>query len=384
MAPAERLELQVFLSWSWSGELTISGLCCLLYALLFGAVYYQLWRLLLSPGQRRLSLQSFLLFLCLLWAGLRAVLYSYHLYCLAQALPLRPFPHWLPYTLPGCLQYLTLCLLSIYLSQVKLKSTSAPQYSESKSLWRSLYLVCGSVYVVINLTLTLLNVGFGNTSKWIPMTRMICNDVFFGVTSICLADSIAKLSREITTMVYLESEGMSLRQLTMTCALSAILYIVRAGFNGVLAFTTPETEQSPFTYGWDGVSLHSPGEDIDSREFFFFGITVLLSEIFPMGLMVCFFRVKKSKRKLEAGGMVNSQSIGSRSYFFDNPRRYDSDEDLPKLPEKRGQASSSVPKSSWNEVLCPSGAYMVSPPSRKKGSSAMSPVRFTYGSHSME
>lgn len=28
------------------------------------------------------------------------------------------------------------------------------------------------------------------------------------------------------------------------------------------------------------------------------------------------------------GGMINSHSFSSRAYFFDNPRRYDSDDDL--------------------------------------------------------
>lgn len=34
-------------------------------------------------------------------------------------------------------------------------------------------------------------------------------------------------------------------------------------------------------------------------------------------------------------GMINSHSYSSRAYFFDNPRRYDSDDDLPRLGNSR-------------------------------------------------
>lgn len=38
---------------------------------------------------------------------------------------------------------------------------------------------------------------------------------------------------------------------------------------------------------------------------------------------VCFCKPRQAP-----GGMINSHSFSSRAYFFDNPRRYDSDDDL--------------------------------------------------------
>lgn len=36
-------------------------------------------------------------------------------------------------------------------------------------------------------------------------------------------------------------------------------------------------------------------------------------------------------------GMINSHSFSSRAYFFDNPRRYDSDDDLSRNTTSRGE-----------------------------------------------
>lgn len=107
-----------------SVQLALSVLHALLYAALFAFAYLQLWRLLLYR-ERRLSYQSLCLFLCLAWAALRTTLFS-AAFSLSGSLPLlRPpsrlhfFPHWLLYCFPSCLQFSTLCLLNLYLAEVR-------------------------------------------------------------------------------------------------------------------------------------------------------------------------------------------------------------------------------------------------------------------------
>lgn len=39
-------------------------------------------------------------------------------------------------------------------------------------------------------------------------------------------------------------------------------------------------------------------------------------------------KLERSSTSQAPGGMINSHSFSSRAYFFDNPRRYDSDDDL--------------------------------------------------------
>lgn len=132
-----------------SVQLALSILHALLYAALFAFAYLQLWRLLLYR-ERRLSYQSLCLFLCLLWAALRTTLFS-AAFSLSGSLPLlRPpahlhfFPHWLLYCFPSCLQFSTLCLLNLYLAEVRREDQHAgpggragpPSSTRAEDRWR--------------------------------------------------------------------------------------------------------------------------------------------------------------------------------------------------------------------------------------------------------
>lgn len=101
----------------WPVELGLTVLSAGLCSLLFLAVYVQLW-LRLHYRQKRLSYQSLLLFLCLMWAACRTVLFSFYLTNCAPTNQLQPFLHWLLYCAPICLQFFSLCLLNLYFSQV--------------------------------------------------------------------------------------------------------------------------------------------------------------------------------------------------------------------------------------------------------------------------
>lgn len=100
-------------------ELGLSVLYTLLYAGLFLFTYLQLW-LLFYYREKRLSYRTVCLFLCLLWAALRTVLFSFYLQTSTQAVELRlqPFPHWLLFCFPVCLLFATNCLLNLYFAEV--------------------------------------------------------------------------------------------------------------------------------------------------------------------------------------------------------------------------------------------------------------------------
>lgn len=91
------------------------------YSLLFIFVYVQLW-LVLRYRHKRFSYQTVFLFLCLLWAALRAVLFSFYFKNFVMANTLGPFPFWLLYCFPVCLQFFTLCLMNLYFAQVRVGS----------------------------------------------------------------------------------------------------------------------------------------------------------------------------------------------------------------------------------------------------------------------
>lgn len=88
------------------------------YSLLFIFVYIQLW-LVLRYRHKRFSYQTAFLALCLLWSALRTVLFSFYFKNFVAANTLAPFPFWLLYCFPVCLQFFTLSLMNLYFAQVR-------------------------------------------------------------------------------------------------------------------------------------------------------------------------------------------------------------------------------------------------------------------------
>lgn len=81
-------------------------------------IYAQLW-LVLRYRHKRLSYQSVFLFLCLFWASLRTVLFSFYFRDFVAANSFSPFVFWLLYCFPVCLQFFTLTLMNLYFTQVR-------------------------------------------------------------------------------------------------------------------------------------------------------------------------------------------------------------------------------------------------------------------------
>ncbi|KAF4017013.1 hypothetical protein G4228_008644 [Cervus hanglu yarkandensis] len=311
-----------------SVQLALSILHALLYAALFAFAYLQLWRLLLYR-ERRLSYQSLCLFLCLLWAALRTTLFS-AAFSLSGSLPLlRPpahlhfFPHWLLYCFPSCLQFSTLCLLNLYLAEVICKVRCATELDKHKILLHLGFILASLLFLVVNLTCAMLVHGDvpENQLKWTVFVRALINDSLFILCAISLVSYICKITKMSSANVYLESKGMSLCQTVVVGSVVILLYSSRACYNLVVITISQDTLESPFNYGWDNLSDKAPA------------------------------------------GMINSHSYSSRAYFFDNPRRYDSDDDLPRLGSSREGSLSNSQGLGWYGTMtgCGSSSYTVSP-----------------------
>ncbi|KAE8586607.1 hypothetical protein XENTR_v10021713 [Xenopus tropicalis] len=370
----------------WAVELGLTVLYTVLCSALFLTIYVQLW-LLLHYKQKRFGYQSLFLYLCLLWASFRTVLFSFYLKNCAQSNDLQPFPSWLLYCCPVCLQFSTLCLLNVYFSQVIFKARCSPEFNKYKTPLRLGFLFTCLLFLVVNLCCILITYGSVSADQqgWITMTRTIVSDCLFAACSLTLAKNTYKIANLSPAYVYLESKGTSGHQAVVTGSVISLLYILRACYNLVVISISPENKPSPFSYGWNGVSDHAVTEDVIGLEYLLFGIIILLCELLPMGLMVYFFRAKRLSQNLEAAGMVNSHSFGSRAYFFDNPRRYDSDDDLPRLASARGERGSlsSTPKTSaWYGAICPSNGCALSPP-LLNGPPSGTPILFTCGAQTL-
>lgn len=99
-------------------KLSLTVAYTVFYSLLFAFVYAQLW-LVLRYRHKRFSYQTSFLFLCLLWAGLRTLLFSFYFRDCVTANALPPFAFWLLYCFPVCLQFFTLILMNLYCAQVR-------------------------------------------------------------------------------------------------------------------------------------------------------------------------------------------------------------------------------------------------------------------------
>ncbi|KAM9015907.1 integral membrane protein GPR137C isoform 2-T2 [Ara ararauna] len=318
-------------------ELGLTVLHTALYAALFLFAYLQLW-LLLYYRQRRLSYHTLCLFLCLLWAALRTTLFSFYLQNSLEALRLQqPFAHWLLYCLPGCLLFSSLCLLNLYFAEVIFKVKCAAEFNKYKVL---LYL--GSIFtsfffLVVNLTCAMLIHGevTENQLRWIVLARALVNDSLFIFCAISLACCMCKLGKMSSANVYLESKGTSVCQAILVGSVVALLYSSRACYNLVAVAISPDSVPGPFNYGWDSLSdkVHA---EVSSEEYVVFGVVLFLWELVPTTFVVLFFRAQRLSQNLTPAGMVNSHSYSSRAYFFDNPRRYDSDDDLSRLGAREG------------------------------------------------
>uniref|UniRef100_A0A8C2WKT1 G protein-coupled receptor 137c n=1 Tax=Cyclopterus lumpus TaxID=8103 RepID=A0A8C2WKT1_CYCLU len=340
-------------------ELSLTAVYTVLYCFLFAFVYLQLW-LILHYGHKRFSYQSVFLFLCLMWAALRTTLFSFYFRNVVQANRLQPLAYWLLYCCPVCLQFFTLCLLNLYFTQVmfKAKAKYSPELTKYKVPLCLLFLCLGVFFLVVNLTCALLVDG---GIRHAVLARVLINDSLFVLCAVSLAVCVFKIAKMSSANVYLESKGTSVCQATAIGSTVILLYTSRACYNLVAVALLPQDRPSPFNYGWYSVSDQADVQEITGEAYV------------------------KPNQNLAPGGMINSHSFSSRAYFFDNPRRYDSDDDLSRSVNSRTDRASllsTTPQlgtSSWYGSIQRTGtlAAGVAPTQQPPSSTAQQPPSST-------
>ena len=98
-------------------NLPLTVIYIILYSLVFVYVYFQLF-LIWYLKHKRFSYQTSFLFISLLWASLRIVLFSFYFQNAKDANKLFFLFYFILYCLPVILQFTTLCLLVLYYGQV--------------------------------------------------------------------------------------------------------------------------------------------------------------------------------------------------------------------------------------------------------------------------
>ncbi|KAM4828616.1 integral membrane protein GPR137B isoform 2-T2 [Thomomys bottae] len=311
-------------------KLGLTAVYTAFYALLFAFVYAQLW-LVLRYGHKRLSYQSVFLFLCLLWASLRTVLFSFYFRDFVAANALGPFVFWLLYCLPVCLQFFTLTLMNLYFAQVifKAKSKYSPELLKYRLPLYLASLLTSLIFLLVNLACAwLVRTGHWE-SKAIVSVRVAINDSLFVLCAVSLSVCLYKISKMSLANIYLESKIKNAHS---------------------------------FDYDWYNVSDQADLKNqLGDAGYVVFGVVLFVWELLPTTLVVYFFRVRNPAKDLNSPGMVPSHGFSPRSYFFDNPRRYDSDDDLAWNIAPQGLQGSFAPDYyDWGQqahsFLAPTGA----------------------------
>ncbi|KAI2654212.1 Integral membrane protein GPR137C [Labeo rohita] len=296
----------------------------------------------------------------------------------------------------------------------KAKAKYSPELNKYKVPLRLGFLLASVFFLVVNVTCAMLVQGDVGESqvKDAVLARVLVNDSLFVLCAISLAICIFKIAKMSSANVYLESKGTSVCQATAIGAAVILLYTSRACYNLVVVALSPEDRPSPFNYGWYNVSdqfgftsetgrqeaevpliglppsltqLHADAEKINGEAYVVFGIILFFWELLPTSLVVLFFRVQRPNQNLTPGGMINSHSFSSRAYFFDNPRRYDSDDDLSRNTTSRGERCSSVLSStpqtgpSWYGSIQRNASLTAIPHLLNGPQTSTAPLLFAYG-----
>nr|XP_048316865.1 integral membrane protein GPR137B isoform X2 [Myodes glareolus] len=311
-------------------KLGLTAVYTAFYALLFVFIYAQLW-LVLRYRHKRLSYQSVFLFLCLFWASLRTVLFSFYFRDFVAANSFSPFVFWLLYCFPVCLQFFTLTLMNLYFTQVifKAKSKYSPELLKYRLPLYLASLFISLVFLLVNLTCAVLVKTGTWERKVIVSVRVAINDTLFVLCAVSLSICLYKISKMSLANIYLESKGSSVCQVTAIGVTVILLYTSRACYNlFILSFSQIKNVHS-FDYDWYNVSDQADlKSQLGDAGYVVFGVVLFVWELLPTTLVVYFFRVRSPTKDLTSPGMVPSHGFSPRSYFFDNPRRYDSDDDL--------------------------------------------------------
>ncbi|KAL2098498.1 hypothetical protein ACEWY4_004978 [Coilia grayii] len=249
----------------------------------------------------------------------------------------------------------------------KAKAKYSPELNKYKVPLRVAFLLASLFFLAVNVACAVLaKEGVGEAlAKDVVLARVLINDGLFVLCAVSLAVCIFKIAKMSSANVYLESKGTSVCQATVIGAAVILLYTSRACYNLVVVALSPDDRPSPFNYGWYNVSDQADVDKVSDEAYVIFGVILFFWELLPTSLVVAFFRVQRPNQNLAPGGMISSHSFSSRAYFFDNPRRYDSDDDLSRSISSRGERGSilsTTPQaSSWYGSIQRNGSLSAPP-----------------------
>merc|ERR1712038_933925 len=139
------------------------------------------------------------------------------------------------------------------------------------------------------------------------------------------------MSKMTAANMVLEAKGTTKCKAITACTLIIILYSSRALYN-LFAISQPLNKVISFGFGWINVSDQADYINLnEGMAYVSFGIVLFVWEFLPSFVVIFVFKVNRPDNTNECalGSIPHPRySTTQRAYFFDNPRRYDSDDDI--------------------------------------------------------
>lgn len=315
-----------------------------LVGILFLLVYVQLI-MIICFGYKLLSYQTVLLFDILLWGALRVTLYSSYFYHCCELVDRLSgqFVGWLLVEFPSALQYFSLAVLVHYFGASIFKvlgrrqemSSLTPPYRKMKKyriLGESLWLASIIAFLAGNVTFYFLIGKTWNVTLLVIMRAVLLDGLFLimGITlGVCI---IIMYTTRAGKDVLDAQRGRKCVPLFISCVL--ILLFASRDIYAVVAVISDTT--NVIFPGWEFATDEGDFEFSKDNKYgyIFFLIVLMIWEIVPTYIIVYFFRVRipyhtcRRTLKLKPCKLRRKETTTNRRHFFENPNRYDENEQL--------------------------------------------------------
>ncbi|BFZ11696.1 hypothetical protein BsWGS_14735 [Bradybaena similaris] len=285
---------------------------------------------------KRLSHQTLFLFMCLIWASLRTTLFSFYIRDFAAINNSSIALFWLLNSLPVCVQFCMLCLLLHFILQVVLKARA--NYEPRQCMYPLHFFIGLSIllFTSVSFASVILTQKYKLALSTVPLylvyIRVTMSEVMFFIYGVLLSISIYKMAKMASTQRVLEAKGTTIRKALVAAILITLLFLSRTVYN--IISLCPNLKGTP-NFGFDWIIISDQADANvqlpESLAYISFGVVLFVWEVLPISIVVIFFRVKRLSTG-QALTNFSTQISGPRVFFFDNSRRYDSDDDLISQP----------------------------------------------------
>nr|QVK45726.1 G protein-coupled receptor [Proales similis] len=304
------------------------------YSLIFLYAYVQLF-FILYYKYKRLSYQTGLLFLSLIWSGLRISLFSFYFQNAEDANKLPFAPYFVLYCLPVVLQFCTLTLLVLYYGQVFFKVATRDRQQKNNFYLRIVILISIGMFLcssVISAYLTrqvcILNAQLQKCDLYkITLVRVSINDILFVVYGFLLGYYIFKLANLSISYAIPEYYKISIFKAMVVIVCTSFMLISRTIYN-LLAITIEDSRVPDFGFDWINVSDQADLVNLtETNKFITFVLVLLIWELIPAFVIITLFRVKAVNGTASFIRSDQHSSFSRKSVFIDSNKYDDSDDD---------------------------------------------------------